>query len=213
MALITTLCLFAAGILSAALSDLLADELKSCVAWLVQHIVEAANSRLPESQRERYREEWESHLDEVPGDLAKLCVALGFLSAARKMAAILDPPRNWARVVETSRRLGDLAMSCVLLVFFIPLLACLALAIRLESGGPVLVALRRVGLNGRRFRMYCFRTLTQAEPGVHGAGGGRLTRVGRFLRATNMDALPALFNVLRGDMRLVGRPPYRDRPG
>jgi len=121
----------------------------------------------------------------------------------------------------------DMALAGVGLVALSPLLAVIALAIRLDGRGPVIFAQERFGFNKRRFRMYKFRTMiTDAEalqetledrneaagPVFKMRNDPRVTRVGRLLRKTSLDELPQLWNVLRGDMSLVGpRPlPLRD---
>jgi len=95
------------------------------------------------------------------------------------------------------------------LVLVAPILACLACMIRLRLGSPVLFRQVRPGLNGRAFTMNKFRTMTDERDlaGDMLPDEKRLTRFGRFLRSTSLDELPALFNVLKGDMSLVGPRP------
>ena len=115
------------------------------------------------------------------------------------------------------KRGGDVLASALGLVVLSPLLAALALAVRLRLGSPVLFAQQRPGLNGEPFTLYKFRTMTDARD-VNGdllPDADRLTAFGRFLRASSLDELPELFNVLRGDMSVVGPRPllmrYLDR--
>lgn len=94
-------------------------------------------------------------------------------------------------------------------VLLLPLMAVLALSIRLTTGGAVFFRQQRSGLNGRPFMLLKFRTMTNAR-GSDGSllpDGDRLTRLGRFLRRTSLDELPTLINVLIGDMSLVGPRP------
>jgi exopolysaccharide biosynthesis polyprenyl glycosylphosphotransferase len=120
------------------------------------------------------------------------------------------------------KRLLDLGGSLVLLVVTAPIMLGVALAIRLDSRGPVLFSQNRSGLRGRAFRMYKFRTMvTNAEQGraeledrneMSGPvfkvkNDPRVTRVGHFLRKSSLDELPQLWNVLRGEMSLVGPRP------
>jgi lipopolysaccharide/colanic/teichoic acid biosynthesis glycosyltransferase len=106
----------------------------------------------------------------------------------------------------------DVVLSAVLLVVTAPFLALAALAIRLESRGPVFYRQRRVGLNGRPFQLWKLRTMV---PGAESMGAGiyvlegdpRITRVGRMLRRFSFDELPNLVNVLQGDMAMVGPRP------
>ncbi len=114
---------------------------------------------------------------------------------------------------ETAKRLLDLAAAGVGLVLTLPVWPLIALAIRLDGAGPVLFTQRRVGLHGRPFTICKFRTMrVDAErDGARWADRNdpRVTRVGRFLRLTRLDELPQLWNVLRGDMSLVGPRPER----
>ncbi len=115
------------------------------------------------------------------------------------------------------KRMMDLLGSLTALVLLAPVLACVALAVRVTMGSPVLFRQRRPGLNGKPFTMFKFRTMLDARDvqGVPLPDERRLTRLGRFLRLTSLDELPELFNVLRGDMSLVGPRPllmqYLDR--
>jgi lipopolysaccharide/colanic/teichoic acid biosynthesis glycosyltransferase len=106
-------------------------------------------------------------------------------------------------------RAADLLIAVIALVLLSPLLALAAIAIKLESRGPVLYRQRRVGKGGEVFEMFKLRTMRQgADPvGVGTAvtsGDPRVTRVGRLLRRFALDELPNLINVLRGEMRIVG---------
>ena len=125
------------------------------------------------------------------------------------------------------KRALDLVVCTLLLVIAIPVIAVCALAIRLDTPGPVMIAQLRTGRDGHRFRMLKLRTmLANAEelkpqfahlsvvppPDFKIPNDPRITRVGRFLRATSLDELPQLFNVLRGDMSLVGPRPTSFEP-
>jgi len=96
-----------------------------------------------------------------------------------------------------------------------PLLAVIALAIKLEDGGPVVYAHTRVGRNFRRFGLFKFRTMVPNADRLGGpltaAGDARVTSVGRILRRHKLDELPQLINVLKGDMQLVGVRPEVER--
>ena len=109
----------------------------------------------------------------------------------------------------------DAVASALLLLVFSPLIALCAAAVKMEDGGPVLYAQERIGLQGLPFHIYKFRSMredAEAEEGPQlysGEEDPRLTRVGRFLRAHHLDELPQLWNVLRGDMSLIGYRPER----
>jgi lipopolysaccharide/colanic/teichoic acid biosynthesis glycosyltransferase len=125
-------------------------------------------------------------------------------------------------VYRAAKRLFDVVVSVALLPLVLPLLALCYLAVRLDSPGPVVFAQLRTGLHGARFRMLKFRTMVQnAEelkaslqhlnilppPDFKIIDDPRITRVGKFLRKTSLDELPQIFNVIRGDMSLVGPRP------
>lgn len=116
---------------------------------------------------------------------------------------------------EAARRLLDVVAAAAGLVLLSPLLLALALAIKLDSPGPVFFRARRVGRHAQEFSLYKFRSMVaDAEkrgPGITAAGDQRVTRVGRFLRRTKLDELPQLINVLKGEMSLVGPRPEDPR--
>ncbi len=135
--------------------------------------------------------------------------------------------RGWQVTV---KRVIDIVISAVLLVILSPIALCTAIEIKINSPGPVHYTQERVGLNKRRFRLYKFRTMVDGADrkqagleDVNEACGPvfkikndpRITSVGKILRKTSIDELPQLFNVLKGDMSLVGpRPlPVRDYNG
>ncbi len=119
--------------------------------------------------------------------------------------------RSWYEVAKVPL---DWTLALVLLVFTAPLLLLAALAVKLSSRGPVIYRQTRLGRRGRPFSMYKIRTMNhncESESGVCWSqkGDPRVTRVGRFLRATHFDELPQLWNVLRGEMSLIGPRPER----
>ena len=106
-----------------------------------------------------------------------------------------------------------------LLAIFVSLLPTLiiAIAIKIDSPGAVVFRQKRLGLHGREFYMYKFRTMCENAESIGGVyckkGDARVTRVGHFLRETSIDELPQFFNVLKGDMSLIGpRPPLTYHP-
>ena len=112
-------------------------------------------------------------------------------------------------------QLFDLIAALLGMVALAPLFLAVSLAIVLDSPGPVLYRARRVGLGGRLFDLYKFRSMVvsadQLGPGITTASDGRITRVGRLLRQWKIDELPQLVNVLKGEMRLVGPRPEDPR--
>jgi len=133
------------------------------------------------------------------------------------------PAQGWPVL---TKRILDIALSTTLLLFLAPVMAVTAILIKLTSRGPVLFVQKRVGLNKRRFHILKFRTmgvdaedkLAQLEHRNEVSGpvfkikrDPRVTAVGRILRKTSIDELPQLFNVLKGDMSLVGPRPLQMR--
>jgi lipopolysaccharide/colanic/teichoic acid biosynthesis glycosyltransferase len=116
------------------------------------------------------------------------------------------------RAYDVVKRLGDVLASLVLLVVLSPLIFVTALAVRAKLGAPVLFRQQRPGVEGRVFTLYKFRTMTAADAGddleATGTDAARLTPLGRLLRASSLDELPELWNVLRGDMSMVGPRPW-----
>lgn len=113
------------------------------------------------------------------------------------------------------KRVMDIVGSLAALVALAPVLAACAVVVRLGSKGPVLFSQWRLGLAGRPFRLWKFRTMAADAPDLRNPDGSaftgsddpRVTAGGRFLRATSLDELPQLWNVLRGEMSLVGPRP------
>ncbi len=103
----------------------------------------------------------------------------------------------------------DLAVSTALLLFFLPIMAAVAVIVRATSPGPALFRQVRMGRGFKTFRILKFRTMAHAEGGLPFTLGpdARITRVGRWLRWSKLDELPQLWNVLRGEMSLVGPRP------
>ena len=112
------------------------------------------------------------------------------------------------------KRLFDISATATLLVFTLPIMAIMALSIRIESRGPVIYRQDRVGRGGRKFTLLKFRSMgldaeKDGKPSWAAVNDARVTRVGRFMRRTRIDELPQLINVLRGEMSLVGPRPER----
>lgn len=133
------------------------------------------------------------------------------------------PPATWRTEI---KRLLDIAVASILMVLFFPFLALVALAIKLDSKGPIFFIQGRVGFNKRRFRMLKFRTMCidaesrmaelehlneKTGPIFKISNDPRTTRIGKWLRRTSIDELPQLVNVLLGDMSIVGPRPLSVR--
>jgi len=124
------------------------------------------------------------------------------------------------RVYDAAKRVLDVVGSAVLLVVLSPVLLVVAVLVRRGLGSPVIFRQPRPGRRGRLFTVYKFRTMSHAVEGLTGAGAvasdaERLTPLGRRLRSSSLDELPELYNVLKGDMSIVGPrpllPEYLDR--
>ena len=107
------------------------------------------------------------------------------------------------------KRLFDLFLSGIGILLSTPIWVLIAVCIKLEDGGPVFYTQERVGKGGKRFRSWKFRSMVSDSDKRFGPlqasdGDSRVTRVGRFLRATALDELPQLWNIFRGDMSFVG---------
>jgi len=112
------------------------------------------------------------------------------------------------------KRLLDVVLSASLLIVLAPLLLLIAVGVKMSSAGPVIFRQLRVGLNGRMFWIYKFRTMKTRSRDVSdtqwtATDESQVTPIGRYLRRSSLDELPQLINVLRGDMSMVGPRPER----
>jgi Undecaprenyl-phosphate glucose phosphotransferase len=152
----------------------------------------------------------------------RICLApdlIGFEFPKRSYTQVADVPTlllfdrpisGWSYVFKA---VEDYVLALLALIFFAPLLLLVALAIKLESPGPVFFKQQRMGFNNKLFEIWKFRTMCTdlADPDCEvqtTRNDSRVTRVGRFLRRSSLDEFAQLFNVLRGDMSLVGPRPH-----
>lgn len=142
-------------------------------------------------------------VDQGPAHAVSHIGPIGLLDVKHK------PLSDWGGHVKT---VEDYVIAASALVIFAPVMLLTALAIKLDSNGPVFFKQRRHGVNKRVIEVLKFRTMTVMEDGADirqaVAGDVRVTRVGRFLRRTSLDELPQLVNVLRGEMSLIGPRPH-----
>lgn len=109
----------------------------------------------------------------------------------------------------------DIILASIFIVIFSPILIMVAIAIKINDGGCILYNANRIKKNGKVFKMYKFRSMKENAPDLRNSDGStvnsendiRLTKVGKFIRKSSLDELPQLFNVLKGDMSLVGPRP------
>jgi putative colanic acid biosynthesis UDP-glucose lipid carrier transferase len=137
-------------------------------------------------------------------------VGRGDSLASAPMVTIFEQPvSGWKGF---AKRFEDLTLSLLVLTVAAPAMLVIAIAIRLDSPGPILYRQQRFGFNGNRFVVLKFRTMVASagaqSPAQARRGDPRVTRLGRLLRRTSLDELPQLLNVLRGDMSLVGPRPH-----
>lgn len=116
---------------------------------------------------------------------------------------------NWI-----AKRIVDIMAALVGLIVSFPIMLCAAIAVGCTSRGPVIFKQERIGLHNKPFKMYKFRTMVVQKPSKEAQGwttkdDPRVTKVGKFLRRTSIDELPQLFNILKGDMSVVGPRPER----
>ena len=142
------------------------------------------------------------------GDLLLSSMRLGRVAG---LPVLTRRTPNRARFYRTPKRAMDLLGATVALILTAPILALAALLVRLSSPGPVLFTQTRAGLNGKPFTIYKLRTMRQESPqyALHpkSAADSRVTWAGRWLRRLSIDELPQLYNVLKGEMSLVGPRP------
>ena len=148
----------------------------------------------------------------VPGDQRAHMnvVGISFLGDKPMFCAIEEPMQGWSLWL---KRFEDVCISLVGLCVLSPLLLGVAIAIRLDSPGPILFRQNRVGFNGKVFELWKFRSMFMEDADHHAAvqtsrSDPRVTRVGRFIRRTSLDELPQIFNVLMGTMSIVGPRPH-----
>jgi sugar transferase (PEP-CTERM system associated) len=120
-----------------------------------------------------------------------------------------------SRTRRVMKRLADLLLASIMLLTFLPLIAVIALLIKIDSKGPVIFSQDRVGQNGKIYRMHKFRSMVEDAEKMSGpvwalAGDKRITRVGKIIRKLRMDELPQLWNILKGEMSFVGPRPERE---
>jgi exopolysaccharide biosynthesis polyprenyl glycosylphosphotransferase len=145
--------------------------------------------------------------------------ALGEIALDRAPARVVDLPLRFRapNVAKSAtqkflKRTLDIVIASLALLAFAPVMLLAAVFIKLDSQGPALFRQRRLGLNGKPFAIFKFRTMTVMEDGLDVVqvreGDARVTGVGSFLRKASIDELPQLVNVLRGEMSLVGPRPH-----
>lgn len=145
-----------------------------------------------------------------PAGFAVTWPAVSYATPLYRRRAAVPPLAGWQ---SRAKRIIDVAVALLTLAVHLPLLIPVAIAIKLDSPGPVMFCQRRIGLHGRTFELLKFRTMYHRPPERGGLRqtcphDPRVTRIGALLRRTSFDELPQLWNVVRGDMSLVGPRPH-----
>jgi Undecaprenyl-phosphate glucose phosphotransferase len=161
-------------------------------------------------------------LEQIGSAVADICLTTDFVGFRYRSSQISSVGSNPVVLVEerplkdwraAKKVTFDLVIGSLMIIVVAPLLAAIALAIRLDSPGPILFRQPRLGFNNRLFTCYKFRSMHHGLTDLMGdrqatRGDARVTRIGKWLRALSLDELPQLFNVLRGNMSLVGPRPH-----
>jgi lipopolysaccharide/colanic/teichoic acid biosynthesis glycosyltransferase len=180
---------------------LVASDIEASLPQLTERLIDRAVRRLPHEQRDRFAEEWRSHVNETPGGLRKLATACGFQAASRTIAAA-SRHGTVQPVQDAVRSMFNFIGSVCLLVFLSPVILLCVMLIKANRSGTVFDREERVGLNGKIFGLYKFRTMPLEKNLI-------TSRVGAFLQHFRIDELPQVYNILRGDMGLIGPRPER----
>jgi lipopolysaccharide/colanic/teichoic acid biosynthesis glycosyltransferase len=203
----------------AVVHSLLTQEIRAWLPHLARRLVRGAARGLPADSRARYEAEW---IAELAAWDDRAISALARAAHIRWKTKAIRESLGEARVRgERSKRMLDIAVAATVLVVVSPNLLLVAIAIKLDSRGPVFFRQPCAGRGGQRFSLIKFRSMyvdqatrweelrdssehsEQPDP-VFSNGDPRVTRVGRFIRLSSLDELPQLLNVVKGDMSLVG---------
>ena len=189
--------------------------------WTLEDLVEACSDALYEySGKDEYLSVRTIQLDIQRMRSDELGYNAPIVVRDRKYYTYEDPEYSISNVPLTdsfnaaSKRLVDIFGATVALLLFSPIMLVVALLIKLTSSGPVIFSQERVGLHNRPFQMYKFRSMAVQKPSEEKnawttKNDPRVTPVGKFIRKTSIDELPQLWNILKGDMSLVGPRPER----
>jgi lipopolysaccharide/colanic/teichoic acid biosynthesis glycosyltransferase len=208
------------GLALAVVRSLVAQEIRAWLPHLARRLVRRAARRLPGDFQARYEEEW---LAELAAWEDRAISALVRAAHIRwKTKAIRESLGEAGVRGERAKRILDVSVAAAMLVVLSPNLIVVAIAIKLDSPGPVFVRQPRAGRGGRSFSLIKFRSMyVDAQARVQEfmdsskdseqletvlSGDPRVTRVGAFIRRISLDQVPQLVNVIRGDMSLVGPP-------
>jgi undecaprenyl-phosphate galactose phosphotransferase/putative colanic acid biosynthesis UDP-glucose lipid carrier transferase len=180
-----------------------ADEILVAVGWNNTELLQTVKSRLSVSAVPARL---------VPDRALTPVLERGRVWRPRPMLTVELQRAPLSNAERRAKRVFDFVLACTALVVLSPIMAMAAAAVRWDTPGPVLFRQRRTGFDGEKFSIFKFRTMNVMEDGAHVVQArrddARITRTGAFLRRTSIDELPQLFNVLRGEMSLVGPRPH-----
>lgn len=169
------------------------------------------HDKLNEIINELYYLDLHIHLVPDTYDLLTGQVKLDAVEAVPLITLEIVPIKPWQ---VSMKRFFDIIMSLIVIIFFSWLYIIIGLIVKLTSKGPIIFKQERIGKNGKKFKIYKFRTMyVDAEkngPALSSANDPRITKFGKFLRRTRLDELPQFINVLKGDMSIVGPRPERE---
>jgi len=192
---------------------------QTMISYVRTHRVDDVIIALPWSEEKHVRETLDA-LRELPINVAVSTDLVGYQLAFRPVMGSVNqlpvfevvqrPISGWSFVLKA---LEDYVLSALLVLCLSPLLILVAIAIKIDSPGPIFFKQKRLGFNNREFEIYKFRSMHHRDIPEHVTeqarrGDPRVTRVGRLIRRTSIDELPQLFNVLNGTMSLVGPRPH-----
>lgn len=203
-----------AAILLSILLALLSDELLSWSPRLATWLVHRSVKRVPQHLRERLLEEWLADINECPGRISKLFVALDTHRAAYLIGHQFRLPSIscWSAL---SVRLFDVFIGTLTLVYTAPpiILVIISILIETKGRGPIFWRSLRIGLEGQQFYVIRFATLSTPPSIIHDesvvSNNCQMTKTGTIIHALHIDELPQLFNVLKGEMSFVGPRPEK----
>lgn len=192
--------------------------LEDLIDYVRSHQVDSVIVALPPTAAERISGVLRS-LSVAPVNVQLCTGTLGFEAGTVQMSEVCGVPMldvasrplsGWRR---TAKNIEDVVLGSLIVVMISPILAAIALAIKLDSPGPVFFRQKRYGFNDQLIEVFKFRTMYVHMTDVNAAqltqkNDPRVTKIGRFLRKTSLDELPQFFNVLRGEMSIVGPRPH-----
>jgi hypothetical protein len=203
-AILIVVCFVVAWIAKQIVGTLLAQQVKGSIVDYTTAKAVAAARQLSSALAEEYEEAWLAELGELEHKpISALLFAVGLSRAARAIAVLAGESVAPSRQTLALSRVIDVASSALLIAFLAPLLGAISLAVWIQNPKqPVIYRRMRVGKDGRPFVQLRFVTISLQPDGDY-----RIPPFGTMLETTGLNALPMLFNVLRGDMAIIGPPP------